>query len=898
MVMSRRLRSGFLALAIAGASSPLAAAAQDAPAEFSSAAQAHRLRAAPVQGEIRVDGRLDEPDWQSAEVSEGFVQVTPQPGAPATQRTTVRVLYDDRNLYVGMRMYDEEPDEIAAQLARRGSTGIFSDWAGIAIDSYHDRRTAFGFVVSPAGVQRDMLFHDDTEQDDSWEAVWDAAATVDSLGWTAEFRIPLSQLRFGQAEGDEQVWGINFARVIAREDEQAFWAPVPPTSSRLVSLFGTLHGLENLGPPRRLEITPYLLSRLDRAAIDPDDPFGTSGDVGFGAGLDLSYGLGPNLTLTATLNPDFGQVEVDPALVNLTAFETFFPERRPFFLEDADIFRFAISGGPGDAEGLFYTRRIGRSPQGGPPTEATYAETPAPSRVLGAAKLSGRTRGGWSVGILNAVTGTQEIRFVDAHGEPRAAPVEPRTNYGVLRVARDFRGGASSVGGIFTSVHRDRSHERLGFLPSEAYAGGIDGRLRFGDDNWQVRGWVAASHVAGSSEAITGLQRASGRYFQRPDADHVDFDPARTSLAGWAGDVTLSRISGNRWRGGALLNARSPGFEVNDVGFLQDRDRVFAATWFGLVSFEPGRFLREWSFFQNWQGVWTWGRERGFVSSFLLGTFQARGGWGGQGQVQVHFKGLDPVATRGGPALHRPPRASARASLHTDRRRSLFAELNGRGTYGLEDPGQAEITVGASVTARPSPRLEVVVGPNWSRNRDPAQYVGEEAVGVSRHFLFGAIDQTTVSMDLRTNWTFTPDLSLELFAQPFVSVGRFTDFRRVSEPRASDFHDRFHTFEPGDELQEVEESGGRSVYGVFPDGGDDPAYTFADPGFRLGSLRGNAVLRWGFRPGSTLYLVWQQDRSVAGPAPGAFDLTQDARGVVAAPGKHAFVIKASYWLGR
>jgi len=887
-----------LTLAVALPPPPLPVTSEDAAIKAQSTAPEHLIRATRVDGDIRIDGRLEEPDWQRAELVEGFVQVAPHPGAPVSQRTVVRVLYDDRNLYVGMRMFDDEPDAIAAQLARRGTTGIHSDWAGVAIDSYHDRRTAFGFAVSPAGVQRDMLYHDDTEQDDSWEAVWEAAATVDSLGWTAEFRIPFSQLRFSPPDDDELVWGVNFARVIAREEEQAFWAPVPPTSGRFVSLFGTLYGLEDLVSPRRVEINPYLLSRLDRAPSDPEDPFGSSGNIGLDGGLDLSYGLGPNLTLTATLNPDFGQVEVDPAVVNLSAFETFFPERRPFFLEGVDIFRFGITGGPGDGEGLFYTRRIGRSPQGAPPAEAVHAETPSSSRVLGAIKLSGRVGGAWSVGVLNALTGTENTRFVDAHGEFGKVPVEPRTNYGVLRVTRDFRGGSSALGGIITTVNRDRSHERLGFLPSEAYAGGIDGRLRFRDDNWQLRGWIAASHVGGSSEAIIRLQRAPGRYFQRPDAEHVDFDPTRTSLTGWAGDVTLSRISGERWRGGALLNARTPGFEVNDVGFLRDRDRVFAATWFGLVSFAPGRFLREWSLFQNLQGMWTWGTERGFVSSFLLGTFQTRSGWGGQGQVQVHSAGLDPVATRGGPSLHRPSRSSARASLHTDRRRSWYSELNVRGTSGHEDPGHMEVTVGASVTARPSPRLEVSVGPSWSRNRDPAQYVGEEAVDGGRHFLFGAIDQTTVSMDIRANWTFTPDVSLELFARPFVSVGHYSDFRRTQEPRARDFPSRFHTFAPGSEIRRVSESGDRPMHGVFLDGDEDPAYTFADPGFRIRSLRGNAVLRWEFRPGSTLYFVWQQDRSRSDPALGRFDLTRDARGIVQASGEHVFLIKASYWLGR
>ncbi|NIP83119.1 MAG: hypothetical protein GWM90_29370, partial [Gemmatimonadetes bacterium] len=454
------------------------------------------LQTARVERPPAIDGVLGEPGWQAAGVASGFTQMRPDPGAPATQRTEIRILHDDQAIYVAARMFDTAPDSIVAQLGRRDDE-VYSDWIYVAIDSYFDHRTAFAFGLNPRGVMVDVLLHNDTEDDGSWDAVWEGAARRDEQGWTAEFRIPLSQLRFNVPETDgcgadpgtgdaaacgELVWGVNFLRKIARHGEESFWAPTLPEDGRLVSLFGELHGLRDLEPPRRLEVMPYAVASATAAPGEAEDPFYHDVDPFGGMGADIKAGVTSDLTLTATINPDFGQVEADPSVVNLTAFETFFPEKRPFFVEGVDIFRFGIGLGDGDLgnESLFYSRRIGRAPQGD--VDGDYTDYPDATTILGAAKLSGKTASGWSIGVLDALTASEYGRY-ELDGVEGETPIEPLTNYGVARVIKDFRAGRSAVGGIFTATNRSLPESgELDWLRRSAYTGGLDVRHRFGGD--------------------------------------------------------------------------------------------------------------------------------------------------------------------------------------------------------------------------------------------------------------------------------------------------------------------------------------------------------------------------------------------------------------------------------
>jgi hypothetical protein len=823
-----------------------------------------------------IDGRLDDAAWQQAEVATGFVQMEPTPGAPASQRTEARVLYTETAVYVAMRMFDSAPDSIVGQLARRDAPRLYSDWAHVVIDSYNDRRTAFRFSVNPRGVKRDVFHFNDSREDGSWDAVWDVATRVDSLGWTAEFRIPLSQLRFNSKGGAEQTWGVNFGREIARLEERSYWSPVQPNSGRFVSFAGELRGLEGLRSPRQLEMQPYALSRYTRAPGDAANPFHRANDVGTALGMDLKYGVTSDLTLTATLNPDFGQVEADPSEVNLTAFESFLSERRPFFQEGTDIFNsFELAQVDlNDGERIFYSRRIGRAPQRRLAVDG-FVDAPEATTILGAAKLSGKTRDGWSIGVLSTVTAAEQAR-IHSHGESTTAQVEPMTSYSMARLSRDFRQGRSAVGGVFTATNRFiEEGSELDFLRSAAYVGGVDARHRFGG-NYQVSGSLLGSRVEGSARAIDLTQRSSARYFQRPDATHLEYDPTRTSLQGMAANAAIEKMSGGNLRWIAFGSLRTPGFEVNDLGFQRVADAGSAIASVSYAQPKAGSVFRNWRMELASGSTWTTGGERMLTASVLNGHAQLANFWSGGGAVVRLQPALSPVALRGGPALHTPGRVLAMGGISTDQRSNVRLALEGQGERE-DGTGAYRWSLGPNLNLRPSNRTSVSVGPMVSRNVSGWQYLGRQTVGGEARYLGGHLDQTTVAVTTRVNYAVTPTLSMQLYAQPFVSAGEYSDFREVGDAKARGFDERFRPI--------AESRLGRN------------------PDFNVKQMRSNAVLRWEYSPGSTLFLVWSQGRQDFQPD-GSFDLRRDFGRLLgrddehATPSTNVLLLKVSYWLDR
>jgi hypothetical protein len=873
-----------------------AAAASAQPADSVRVLGAHRVAAgeqAPV-----VDGRLNDAAWAAAPVAGDFVQQRPNVGQPASQRTEARVVYDGDAIYVAVRAFDTAPDSIASQLGRRDATGLVSDYVQVMLDSYHDRRTAIRFGVTPRGVKRDVFHYDDTSEDGTWDGVWDVRTTVDSAGWTAEFRIPFSQLRFRRGTGD-QTWGINILRDIARRDERSYWNPMPPGQSGFVSRFGTLTGMRGLSSPRRLELLPYTLGRVTAdGRVRDGDPFRSRTDPAMSLGADVKYGLTSNLTLTATINPDFGQVEADPSRVNLSAFEVRFDERRPFFVEGVDVFNFGL--GSGDA--LFYSRRIGRQPQGGVGVTTEYVDAPTNTTILGAAKLTGRTSGGWTVGVLNTVTAEERTRYVLPGAEDVEQRVtEPMTNYAVGRVRRDFRRGLTSVGAIVTSVHRRLDGtEGLDFLPGSAYAGGVDWRHRFGNATWQFNGFLLQSSVRGDTLAIQRLQRSPARLFQRPDADHVEYDPTRTALNGSAGLIALNKIAGT-WQGGSGLVLRSPGFETNDIGFLTNADRVAWDMYAGYNRFQPIGAFRNWNMYGSQVFGFTTDGERTSHRNELYGNLTMKSLWTGYWGVGRNAEGLSVSQLRGGPAIVTPPNVEAWGGFSSDRRKrvSYGVDLNAWNETGTDG---GSYSFGPFVNVRPSSRFDLQLGPDFNWNHSAWQYVGTRAdrgaAGASR-WVFGKLDQTTASFTTRLNYIFTPNLTFQLYAQPFFSAGDFDGFMEVDDPRAGRFGERFGELE-GDEIRECRGENGSVSYGVRPTAaGCDEAAGFAyrlnNPDFNIRQLNSNAVLRWEYRPGSTLFVLWSQGRNDFA-ADGRFQLRRNANDLFRAPGTNVLLIKASYWL--
>jgi Domain of unknown function (DUF5916)/Carbohydrate family 9 binding domain-like len=869
------------------------------------AAQPATLRTTRLQGEVRLDGRLDEAAWQQAQPASDFTQSYPDVGAAPTLRTEARVLYDDGNLYVGVRMWDPSPDSIAAPLARRDATGVYSDWLHLIVDSRYDRRSAFRFTTNPRGVQRDVYTFDDGNEDGSWDAVWEVATAVDSAGWVAEYRIPMSQLRFGGQASDVRTWGFQIMRDIARRGERASWSPWTRNDAGFVSRFGTLTGLAGVPAPRALEVQPYASARLTRAPGDANDPFYDANEPGMEVGGDLRLGLPAGLTLSATINPDFGQVEADPAEVNLSAFETFFSERRPFFTEGTDVFRFGQTRAfnrYGQQE-YFYSRRVGRSPQvlpGGP--DVAFTDAPVQTRILGAAKVSGRTPGGWSIGVMNALTARESSRFTDLDGERHTMESEPLSNYFVGRARKDLNGGGSQVGVLATATNRSLDDDVLrSVLNRDAYLGGLDFMHTWGNRAWSVSGYLAGTRVSGSTDALLGVQRSPAHNYQRPDADYLSVDDGRTSLTGHIGELALAH--GGSWDASIQLKEVSPGFEINDLGFQSRADTRSVATFIGRSVNQQVGILRSHSY-SAWQfRAWNFGGDKILDGGAASANATFSNFWNAGVQVGARPEYVNDRLTRGGPLSMQPSQWSASGWVETDGRKPLF--FGGEASYREDASGLRERGFAMWSTVRPTSAVRVQVGPRFSHNDYTAQYIG--AAGDTRaadtygaRYLFGALDQTTVSLETRLDWTFTSRLSLQLYAQPFVSAGRFSDYKELSAPGEFAFtsfgSERGTLCRIGRAIV-IDPVAARACPAEMP-AQDDPNFTvrLGDPDFNVRSLRGNAVLRWEYRPGSTLFFVWQQERS-GRERFGDFDWDRDTRGIFDGPANNVFLIKASYWIG-
>ncbi|MCC7054347.1 MAG: carbohydrate binding family 9 domain-containing protein [Gemmatimonadaceae bacterium] len=875
--------------------------AQATPAATTAAAPRPRLEASWVTTAPVIDGRLDEAIWRTAAPAGGFVQRSPVGGAAPSQRTEVRVAYDQHAIYVGVRNFDTAPDSIAQQLGRRDASDIFSDWFSVGFDSYGDRRTAFIFSVNPRGVLRDAYLSNDEEEDELWDAVWNVAARTDSAGWTAEFRIPLSQLRY-DVRGDvgaTRPWGINFLREIARHGEEDYWAPTPADAPGIVSRFGDLTGLDSLRPASRVEVIPYVRTQLELQPPSARNRFVPARKGAIAAGGDVRLKLPQSLTLTASVNPDFGQVEADPAVVNLSAFEIFFPERRPFFLENQDGFAFGSTRtfNDNDAPRFFYTRRIGRPPQrvpGGEDVDAVGVANQTP--ILGALKLSGTTPSGWQVGALNAVTARATADVADTLGRVRQEAAEPLTNYHVSRVRKLLRGGNAGIGGFISDVHRDlgRDTALTTRLPGAATIVGLDWESAWQRRTWTVSGVLARSDVRGDADAITRLQRANYRSLQRPDASHLGYDPTRTSLTGHYGAVTLAKSAGDRVLASVTYEETSPGFEVNDIGYQFRSDFRTVSTYTTYRNPLQSSVARDYEF-----GVYTtvsdnFGGERieervSWSADATLLNFWSVNTFGSYSPETQNDRLL-----RGGPLALRPALLVTQVSVESDPRKAVI--MGGELTREADASGRRRYGADLAFDWRPAPQARVRVAPTYAHEHITAQYVQAEpdllaASTAAARYVFANVHQREVRLDTRLDWTFSPWLSLQLFLQPFASSGKFTRFKEFTTPRRFDFA------EYGVDRGTVTPLGGGALR-VDPDGsGPAVPFTIANQDFTVRALRGNAVLRWEYRPGSALFLVWSQQREQA------FDdvrsnVVSEASRSFADPGRQVFLVKFSRWIGR
>lgn len=850
------------------------------------------VKAVRLTQPISVDGEITEAFWRDDLAVTDFVQRDPNEGTPATEKTVVDVAYDDSAIYVAARMYDSNPGAIVARLARK-DVQVDSDSFTFYVDSYCDRRTGFYFTVNAAGTQYDGTLYNDMWDDNSWDGIWEGKAHIDDKGWSVEMRIPFSQLRFQKKE--QYIWGINFKRTISRKNENDYLVYTPKNGQGFVSRFADLQGIEKISPPRRRELIPYVTSKVSTTHPEAGDPFHGSSAFNSGYGADMRFGIGPSLTLNATVNPDFGQVEVDPAVVNLSDVETYFQEKRPFFIEGSSIFDFGY-GGASDYWGFnwgnptfFYTRRIGRAPQGELP-DNDFSDVPSGTQILTAAKLTGKLAGSWNVGSLLAVTDS-EYGKISSAGETSSLELEPLTYYNVTRVQKEFQEGRQGLGFMTTMSHRnfDSTSDLENQLNKDAFVFGVDG-WSFLDSNktWVFGGWTGFSSLHGSAEAMTELQESSRHYFQRPDVSYLDYDPTATSLAGSAGRFYVNKEKGNVTFNSAF-GFITPGFDVNDVGFMFRTDQLNGHVATGYRWTNPGKFYRsarvnvaafrsyDFGGDVTWTGLWS----NGFLQ--FLNYYQVNY------SLAYNPESVNDTQSRGGPQIINPPGWEGDINASTDSRSRLVFNLGYHGQSYAQGAGTYHSVYGGGEW-KPSSNLSLQITPQYEYLYTNSQYVDTVDDSFATHtygkrYVFGVLNQRTFSSSIRLNWTFTPKLSLQLYGQPLISSADYTDFGELARPKSYDFN-RYgsNTTLTAD-----------NTYIVDPDGaGPAPVFEFDNPNFNFKSLRGNAILRWEFKPGSTVYFVWTQDRQDQQDF-GDFRFAHSLDRLLTAKADNVFLIKFSYY---
>jgi hypothetical protein len=761
----------------------------------------------------RIDGALNDEVWQLAGNVDDFVQWEPDNMTPLSERTVVQVAYDDRQLYVAVHCYERDPSGITAGLGRR-DTRPSTDWIEVGFDPQHDHLTAYVYEANPSGVQGDFEYFDDTRVNRDYDAVWDVRTQMTSEGWTAEFRIPFSQMRFVVPPDGDATWGFTVRRTIYRRGEFGEWTGRPRGAQGEVSRWGHMVFSDRLVPPRRVELMPFAFARQE-------DSTNASAEHAVNGGLDVRLGLGTSATLSATINPDFAQVEQDPAVLNLTVFETFFPEKRPFFLEDSRIFI-----PPRRQFRLFHSRRIGQRPErfALKPGDRLI-ERPEQTTILGAAKVTGKASH-WTYGTLTALT-AREYAKVDVGGTRANRLIEPLTSYNVARVQRDL-GGSSNVGGVATAVVRERD--------ADAITGGIDYNIRWARNlfNWNGT-WMGtrAPFADGTRNGFGGVTNLD--YIGK----HVEVDSN-------VGHIT-------------------PNFRITDLGFLTNSrvNKTDANVTFVLRQPDP------WSVFRLLQSSVDvgrgWNLDNVVFDRYVTTAVntQFKNFWAVDVRVRRDSRVLDDLDTRGGPPIVKPAATSLDVTASSDSRNPWHV------TLGLNDVrdemGGWDRSVEPEVRLQASDRLQVSLATSYRRAQTVAQWITNRDVDQDGRIdhVYGRLRRGVVDVTARATYGFSRDTTLEVFLQPFVASGDYTDIRRLARPSSFEFQ---------------------------------PVTLPFDPDFNRKSLRGNVVMRWEWARGSTLFFVWNIS-TLDLARPGVFTPVRDLGSAFGADGTHVFMVKMTYWLG-
>lgn len=801
-----------------------------------------------------IDGILSDDTWKEGSWCNDFTQYEPFNNKPVSQKTSFKLLYDDNNLYVAIKAFDTYPDSIVRRLTRRDQ--VEGDVAAIAIDSYHDLRTGFFFGVSVAGVKYDLIYSNDGQnQDPSWDPDWWVKTSLTSDGWVAEIKIPLSQIRFDRNSGD--IWGLQVARLIYRKNEIDYWQHIPKDASGLIHMFGELEGIEKIKPRKILDITPYVVTKAEIYRTEKENPFRSSGkSYNFNGGVDAKIGVTNNLTLDLTINPDFGQVEADPSVVNLSAFETFYKEQRPFFIEGNNITDFNLGTGDDRVgnDNLFYSRRIGRAPQYYPGyiKNGWKINMPEFTNITGAAKLTGKTKNGLSLGFLDAVTNGEKAE-IDTVGGKICQTVEPFTNYFVGRVQKDIKSGNTIIGGILTGTNRTMDSTLASVLHKAAYTGGLDINRFFKNKSWMINLNSAFSIVEGTKEAIAKTQESSARYFQRPDIGYIKFDPERKSLTGSGGRFEIMKLNGHLNLMGAFL-WKTPGFETNDIGYLRQADQLLGILYAGYNQWEPRGIYKKFSISCDIYNLFDFGGDNLAKGIEPNASMTFRNYWSGYISGSFSTSQLSTSLLRGGPLMKIPGSYQVQFGFSSDSRRKFILSVNS-GISGQYLNCSESHFFNFTFQLKPTDYLMISFSPQSGSSDDQLQYITTINYNNCKRYIFAAIHQQTISASLRANVTFSPNLSLQYWGQPFLTAGKYSGYKFITNPTADTYSKRFKVYSESQILR----NGGNFYIDENEDGKTD--YQLGTNDFNYQAFLSNLVIRWEYNPGSSIYIIWSQTRN-------------------------------------
>lgn len=833
-----------------------------------------------------IDGRLDDPVWnEKGEWTETFVQYAPYARALTPSTTRAKLFYDDKYIYVGVYCKDAKPERMNRFIGNRDDNTI-GDLVSIAFDTYHDYRAAPEFNVNIGGNKTDLIVTDKREVNLSWNAVWEARTHVNmpDSSWTVEFKIPFSQLRYNQLSEDG-LWGLHIRRVMRHNNETQNWSLIPAKNNGHVFSFGNMYGMDSLPKPKGIEFLPYAMGKYRNEPKIPGSPYQKGHLWGGNVGLDAKFALS-DFTLDVTINPDYGQVELDPSVMNLTAYETFYDEKRPFFLEGKHILDFTNGN-----DMMFYTRRIGASPSYRPQeidNVHSFADTKENVPIIGALKLTGTNRHGVTVGLVQSVTARSSVK-VTRNGRESKEVVEPLTNYTVARVQKNWKGN-SLLGGMITSVNRALNEPYLeNFLVRNAFTAGVDFTQYFNNRLYYIDMKGMFSSLNGTKEAILALQQSPTHYYQRASGQsYLGVDPNRTALNGTGGSIKVGRKGNAKWTFSESFSWSSPGFDLNDMGYMREADVKTNETEVSFRQTEVWKMFRSNTITLTQKNQWNYGGtsinndialgwETMFTNRYQI-TFKETFGW----------NQIDSRMLRGGPDMRFDPYFTTSFKFNTDKARRIMFKFQYEGDHNTDGYNSFN-TIKPSLTFRMGNHVYLSGEFDYSWNKDNLQYIGTLQSNGFWFYglpidLMGNMDQKTYGLTMKLQVNVTPDISFQFYSAPFTSTATFDSFKVPHDTKSRTYSERFYTFKP----DEIRYSNG--VYTIGP----DRNHEFKDPNFSFNEFRCNLVARWEYLPGSTLYLVWEHTMSNRDDYRiGGWGNNLDR--MFGLPATNVFMVKLNYW---